>query len=75
MESPLRYSLGCHLSYRINSETLFIFNLEVARLTRHRALWDRLTFWPDLPVRTYTVPDAQNRYAAVLVPPGDFTVD
>ncbi|WP_158810639.1 transglutaminase family protein [Beijerinckia sp. L45] len=71
----MRYSLGCHLSYRVFSETLFIFNLEVARLTRHRELRETLTFWPDLPVRTYTVPDAQNRYAAVLVPPGDFAVD
>jgi transglutaminase-like putative cysteine protease len=75
LESSVRYSLGCHLSYRVHSETLFIFNLEVARLSRHRELWERLTLWPDLPVRSYTVPDAQNRYAAVLVPPGDFTVD
>jgi transglutaminase-like putative cysteine protease len=56
-------------------ETLFIFNLEVAQLSRHKDLRDTLTFWPNLPRRTYTVPGAENRYIAVIAQPGELVLD
>ncbi|GJD50738.1 hypothetical protein OPKNFCMD_3483 [Methylobacterium crusticola] len=71
----MRYTLGCHLAYKVRSETLFIFNLEVAQLQRHRDLKESLRLGPDLPVRRYVTPDVANRYAAVLVPPGTFSLD
>ena len=61
----VRYKLGCDLSYEVKTPTVFIFNLEVARLLRHHDLTERLTITPDLPRRTYTVPDVQNRYVSV----------
>ncbi|WP_298956457.1 transglutaminase family protein [uncultured Methylobacterium sp.] len=71
----MRYTLGCHLAYEVKQETLFIFNLEVAKLKRHVDLTETLRLSPDLPVRRYTVPDLGNRYAAVLVPAGAFSLD
>jgi transglutaminase-like putative cysteine protease len=70
----MKFRLGCELDYQVFEETVFIFNLEVAPLVRHAGLLDRLAFTPELPRRTYTVPDVQNRYTGVLVPPGAFSL-
>jgi transglutaminase-like putative cysteine protease len=70
----VRYKLGCNLSYRVESETLFIFNVEVAELVRHKDLRERLIIKPDLQRRRYTVPDNKNRYRGVLAPPGDLSL-
>jgi len=70
----IRYTLGCDLSYEVKSPTVFIFNLEVARLLRHHDLVERLTITPDLPRRTYVVPDIRNRYFSVDAAPGPLNV-
>jgi transglutaminase-like putative cysteine protease len=59
----------------VRTETVFIFNLQIAKLIRHRELTEILTLSPDLPRRDYVVPDMQNRYFGVVVPPGPFAVD
>lgn len=61
----MRYRLGCELSYEVKGPTTFIFNFEVAQLRRHVDLSERLTITPDLPRRTYVVPDIRNRYVSV----------
>ena len=71
----VRYKLGCDLSYEVESPTVFIFNLEVAKLLRHRDLTERLTITPDLSRRTYIVPDVQNRYLSVIAEPGTLHVE
>ena len=70
----VRYRLGCELSYEVKAPTVFIFNLEVARLLRHHDLVEQLAVSPDLPRRTYTVPDMQNRYVSVSAQPGPLKV-
>lgn len=70
----IRYTLGCDLSYEVKSPTVFIFNLEVARLQRHHDLVERLVVTPDLPRRTYVVPDIRNRYFSVDAEPGPLNV-
>ncbi|KQT46257.1 transglutaminase [Aureimonas sp. Leaf454] len=70
----MKFKLGAELAYDVLEETVFIFNLEVAPLARHRNLADRLTFSPDLERRTFTVPDMKNRYTGVVVPRGAFSV-
>jgi len=70
----VRYRLGCDLSYEVEGPTVFIFNLEVARLQRHHDLVERLTISPDLPRRTYIVPDIQNRYFSIEAQPGPLNV-
>jgi len=71
----VRYTLGCRLSYEVETETAFIFNLEVARQVRHRALSETLRLSPDLPLRRHEAPETGNRYVAVTVPPGRFSLD
>jgi transglutaminase-like putative cysteine protease len=70
----VRYKLGCDLSYEVQDETVFIFNVEVARLQRHRDLHEVLTFAPNLPAEVYEAPDIRNRYLKVTVPPGSFSL-
>ena len=66
----VRYKLGCRLAYEVKTPTVFIFNLEVARLVRHADLVERLVITPDLPRRTYTVPDVKSRYLSIAAEPG-----
>lgn len=70
----VRYTLGCDLSYELIGPTVFIFNLEVARLLRHHDMVERLTITPDLPRRTYVVPDIRNRYFSIEAAPGPLNV-
>jgi hypothetical protein len=67
---PMRYKLGCDLSYEVKKPTTFIFNFEVAKLQRHHDLIDTLTITPDVQRRTYVVPDIRNRYVSVTLSPG-----
>lgn len=71
----MRYTLGCSLSYKIKTETVFIFNLEVAKLKSLEILSETLTLSPDLARRTYVAPDFRNRYLGVNVPPGHFSLN
>ena len=71
----MNYKLGCSLAYKVKVDTLFIFNLEVAQLQRHNILSETLTMVPDVPRRTYVTPDLRNRYLAVSVPQGTFSLE
>lgn len=70
----MRYSLGCSLSYTIKTDTLFIFNLEIAQLKAHTILSERLLLTPDVQRRTYITPNRRNRYLGVSVPQGAFSL-
>jgi transglutaminase-like putative cysteine protease len=66
----MKFRLGCQLAYEVLAETVFIFNVSVAILQRHRDLVDQLDFNPNLPRRFYTAPDLRNRYVQVVAPVG-----
>lgn len=70
----VRYSLGCDLSYDVKSPTVFIFNLQVAKLARHHGLVERLSITPKHDTRTYVVPDIRNRYLSLDAEPGPLNV-
>ncbi|WP_037088111.1 transglutaminase-like domain-containing protein [Neorhizobium vignae] len=70
----MRYSLGCDLSYEVTSPTVFIFNVEVARLARHHDLVERLLISPDYQHRSYIAPDIRNRYFSIDAQPGPLNV-
>lgn len=67
----MKFRLGCELAYKVLAESVFIFNVSVAILQRHKNLADQLNFNPNLPRRFYTVPDLRNRYVQVVAPVGD----
>ena len=58
----------------MKEDTVFIFNLEVAHLPRHRDLRDTLTVTPALTRESYTEPATRNRYVRVLGEPGALTL-
>ncbi len=68
----VRYRLGCDLSYEVQQETVFIFNVEVARLKRHIDLVETLTTSVDAVRQTYETPNVRNRYLKLIAPPGPF---
>src|ERR1700730_12941964 len=70
----MKFRLGCELAYKVVAETVFIFNVQVAFLQRHINLLDQLNFNPNLPRRSYTVPDLRNRYTQVVAPVGDLSL-
>jgi transglutaminase-like putative cysteine protease len=70
----MKFRLGCELAYKVLAETVFIFNVSVAILQRHKDLVDQLNFNPNLPRRFYTVPDLGNRYVQVVAPLGDLSL-
>jgi transglutaminase-like putative cysteine protease len=70
----IRYTLGCDLSYEVKAPTVFIFNLEVARLVRHHDLIEHLTITPNQNRATYIVPDIRNRYFKIAAEPGPLNV-
>ncbi len=70
----VRYTLGCNLSYEVKTPTVFIFNLEVAKLVRHQDLVERLTITPAHNRRSYVVPDIHNRYFSIEAQPGPLNV-
>jgi transglutaminase-like putative cysteine protease len=70
----VRYTLSCDLTYDVKSPTVFIFNLEVAKLLRHRDLVERLTITPGHERRNHVVPDIHNRYFSIDGKPGPLNV-
>ena len=74
MEIKMKFRLGCELAYKVLNETVFIFNVSVAILQRHKNLVDELNFNPNLPRRFYAVPDLRNRYVQVVAPVGDLSL-
>lgn len=70
----IRYTLGCDLAYDVKNPTVFIFNVEVAKLVRHQDLVERLFISPDQEHRSYTVPDIRNRYFSIEAQPGPLSI-
>jgi transglutaminase-like putative cysteine protease len=70
----IRYTLSCDLSYDVKHSTVFIFNVEVAKLVRHHDLVERLFISPEHEHRSYTVPDIRNRYFSIDAQPGPLNV-
>lgn len=70
----MKLKMGCGLSYEVAEETVFIFNIEAARLPSHSELDERIAFTPAIEPRVHTAPGTKNRYVKVLVAPGPFSV-
>ena len=66
--------LGCNLNYEVTEDTVFVFNVEVARLAANANLRDEVTLRPNANVDTYDVPDQRNRYLRVPASPGTFSL-
>ncbi len=70
------FTIGATLSYKVETLTPFVFNLEAARFPRQVVTAEKLVTTPDLgtPDR-FIAPESGNRYARFLVPKGDFKIE
>jgi transglutaminase-like putative cysteine protease len=71
----MKFQLGCSLSYRIGSDTTFIFNLEVAKIKSQTVLQEMLALTPSLERNSYTDLPTGNRYFGANVQPGEFSLE
>ncbi|GLK79854.1 transglutaminase-like domain-containing protein [Methylopila turkensis] len=69
----MKFNVGCQLDYTIESDTVFIFNFEVARIPNHSDLVERLTLSPDVARVTHESPENLNRYLRAVATPGEFS--
>jgi transglutaminase-like putative cysteine protease len=70
----MKFKLGCDLDYEVADGAVFVFNVAVAHLARHRDLRDEIILNPDIARETYTAPDLANRYLRVHAPRGPFSL-
>ena len=70
----MKVSFGCELTYRVAAPTVFILNIEAARIPAHAGLADSLRSNPALHFTGYAAPPFDNRYARFLAPPGPLRI-
>ncbi|WP_020179199.1 transglutaminase family protein [Methylopila sp. M107] len=70
----MKFRLGCDLAYQVTEETVFIFNVEVAKLPRHIGLTETLSVSPSIEPLRYVAPGNGNRYLRYLASPGPFSL-
>jgi transglutaminase-like putative cysteine protease len=66
--------LGCQLNYQVTADTVFVFNVEAARLAANANLQDSVTLNPNANCEFYDTPDTRNRYMRVSAAPGPFSL-
>lgn len=66
--------LGCNLTYEVTADTIFVFNVEVARLAANANLKDTVTVNPGANVEFYDSPVRRNRYLRVPASPGTLSL-
>lgn len=63
------FQLGCELTYAVTSQSVFLFNVQVARTGRHRVSEERLELDPQVPADEFEMTGTGNRIARVTVQP------
>lgn len=66
--------LGCNLNYEVTADTIFVFNVEVARLATNANLNDTVTVSQGANVDSYDTPGLGNRYLRVPASPGTLSL-
>jgi transglutaminase-like putative cysteine protease len=72
----VKFLLGCELGYRLTGPSTLIFNIQAARIDRHRIVRESLDVTPaNVSIEPYTMPESGNRYARLRrIPEGTLTV-
>jgi transglutaminase-like putative cysteine protease len=66
----MKYKVGCTLSYEVETETTFIFNLQVAKTRAQQILTESLVLTPELVRSEHEDLGSHNRYCGINVPVG-----
>lgn len=67
----MKFKVGCELGYTINSESVFIFNINAAKNSSQKILEENLKIEPNINWEEYVDPILDNRYIRVNVQPGE----
>jgi transglutaminase-like putative cysteine protease len=71
----MKFKVGCILSYEVETDTTFIFNLQVAMTRSQQILTETLALTPALRCSDHEDAGSHNRYFGVTVPAGDFALE
>jgi hypothetical protein len=66
----MRYRVGCKLGYRSNSDTTFVFNIQVQNSKSQMIEDESLVLSPSAMKETWLMPESGNRYLRVLASAG-----
>ena len=70
----MQFEMGCDLRYEVDAPSLFILNVEVARIPAHGILAERLVVEPEVARRTHIRSETDNRYVAFTAPAGPLRI-
>lgn len=70
----MRFQMGCELSYEVEASSLFILNVEVAKIPAHGLLSEALVLEPDAERRSHVREETDNRYVAFTAAAGALSV-
>jgi transglutaminase-like putative cysteine protease len=71
----MRFRLGCRLGYRTESETAFVFNVEVQSYVAQRVESEQLRLSPELSKERWVMPESENRYLRIIAPAGELILE
>jgi hypothetical protein len=70
----VEFSVQATLSYRVQQETPFVFNVQAQAFAGQTIKSESLRVEPKLPTEDWTMPESANRYFLLIAPAGDFKV-
>jgi transglutaminase superfamily protein len=65
----MEFSVQATLSYRVQQETPFVFNVQAQAFTGQTIKSESLRIEPELPTEDWTMPESANRYFRLMAPP------
>jgi transglutaminase-like putative cysteine protease len=70
----MEFSIQATLSYRVQQETPFVFNVQAQAFTGQTIKSESLRIEPELPIEDWTMPESANRYFRLIGPAGGFKI-
>lgn len=70
----MEFSVQATLSYRVQQETPFVFNVQAQAFTGQTIKSESLSIEPELPTEDWTMSESANRYFRRTGPPGGFKI-
>lgn len=71
----MKFKLGCHLDYEIDSESTFFFNIRVIDNEYQQILQQEMNIAPDRSYEEYCDRQSENSYFRLIAPAGRLTLD
>ena len=71
----MKFNLGCHFSYQLDSPSTFVFNIQPVKNEDQKICTEQLNFEPQLNFEEYTAPLHRTRYVRVNAPSGKLVVN